>query len=98
MIGEALIHAGLKEWTLNGDTYEGLLWHNQDVPKPTKKQVDGLVKDYKAHLSKKEKNDAIIARLHELDLKSIRALREGNQERIAQLEAEAEELRKEILP
>ncbi len=30
-----------KEWTLNGDTYEGLTWLS-DTPKPTKATLDGL--------------------------------------------------------
>lgn len=29
------------EWTLNGDTYEGLTWLS-DSPKPTKKELDDL--------------------------------------------------------
>ncbi len=30
-----------KEYTLNGDTYEGLIWLS-DTPKPTKATLDGL--------------------------------------------------------
>lgn len=38
----------------------------------------------------------ILTALEEIDRKSIRALRESNQERLALLEAEAEELRKAL--
>ena len=30
-----------KEWTLNGDDYDGLTWLS-DTPKPTKAKLDGL--------------------------------------------------------
>ena len=49
----------------------------------------------------KAKNNAIIKQdilkqLSELDVKSIRALREGNTERIAQYEAQAQKLREQL--
>lgn len=28
------------EWTLNGDSYEGLTWISKDMPKPTKAQLE----------------------------------------------------------
>lgn len=31
------------EWTLNGDTYEGLLWLDQNQSKPTKDEIDAEI-------------------------------------------------------
>ena len=41
----------------------------------------------------KEKNTDIISKINEIDFKSIRALREGNQARLDKLEAQVIELR-----
>ena len=42
-------------------------------------------------------NSPILGRLQELDLKSIRALREGNTERLQELEAQAQSLREQLV-
>jgi hypothetical protein len=46
---------------------------------------------------KLEANREVLMKLAKLDLKSIRALREGNQERLAVIEAEAQALREQLL-
>ena len=43
-----------------------------------------------------KKRQEILQKLDELDLKSIRAIRAGDQEYIAQYEAQAQELRKQL--
>jgi hypothetical protein len=40
------------EWTLNGDTYEGLTWLS-DAPKPTQKQLEDLWPVVQAELQAK---------------------------------------------
>jgi hypothetical protein len=40
------------EWTLNGDSYEGLTWLS-DNPKPTKKQLEDLWPTVQAELAAK---------------------------------------------
>ena len=55
----------------------------------------GYTYDGNFHAPHRQKAD-IISALEEIDRKSIRALREGNQERLALLEAEAEILREEL--
>jgi hypothetical protein len=41
------------EWTLNGDSYEGLIWLS-DTPKPTEKQLSDLWPSVLAQLQAKE--------------------------------------------
>jgi hypothetical protein len=41
------------EWTLNGDSYEGLTWLS-DTPKPTKKQLEDLWPTVQSELQAKE--------------------------------------------
>ena len=43
-------------------------------------------------------NAPILARLRDIDMRSIRALREGNTERITALESEAAALRMQLVP
>ena len=38
------------EWTLNGDTYEGLTWLS-DTPKPTKKELDDLWQEVQSDIA-----------------------------------------------
>jgi hypothetical protein len=61
-----------KEWTLNGDEYEGLTWLS-DTPKPTKKALEDLWPAVQAELAAKSqaKIDAkasAIAKLEALGL------------------------------
>jgi hypothetical protein len=41
------------EWTLNGDSYEGLIWLS-DTPKPTEKELSDLWPSVLAQLQAKE--------------------------------------------
>jgi hypothetical protein len=40
------------EWTLNGDSYEGLTWLS-DSPKPTQEELEALWEEVKAELEAK---------------------------------------------
>src|SRR5574344_641221 len=71
----------------------------------THKIIDGVLTNITSTpeyiAEQKAKNNAIIKQdilkqLSELDAKSIRALREGNTERIAQYEAQAQKLREQL--
>jgi len=36
-------------WACNGETYEGLIWHNDnEFPKPTKEEVEAKIQELKA--------------------------------------------------
>ena len=59
-------------------------------------EQDRLTAEHEAAAAVLVAKDAAKKALEEIDLKSIRALREGNQERLAQLEAEAETHRKTL--
>jgi len=55
------------EWSLSGDTYEGLVWLS-DTPKPTKEELDALWPSVKAACEKEitnaiEARAALLARL-----------------------------------
>lgn len=70
--------------------HESMVWVDCDETVQAGYTYDG---DF--HAPHRQKVD-IISALEEIDRKSIRALREGNQERLALLEAEAEILRQEL--
>jgi len=37
------------QWSCNGETYEGLIWHNDnEFPKPTKEEVESKIEELKA--------------------------------------------------
>ena len=42
-----------KEWSLNGDSYDGLTWYSS-TPKPTQAELDALWETTKAELAAKE--------------------------------------------
>lgn len=42
-----------KQWTLNGDSYDGLTWLS-DTPKPTQAELDALWESTQATLAAKE--------------------------------------------
>jgi hypothetical protein len=58
----------------------------------TQQEIDEMYQ--KSSLIQRKSN--ILSELNSIDLRSIRALREGNAERLAQLEAEAEALRQQL--
>lgn len=60
------------EWTLDGDSYEGLTWLS-DTPKPTKKQLEDLWPEVAtelqaAHQAKIDAKNSAIAKLQTLGL------------------------------
>lgn len=82
------------------DPYDGLIWENKDIPKPTKKNIkDWGIEFESAYNNKKlyEINRAIYEKLNEIDLKSIRALRTGDTARLESLEQEAVALRAQLV-
>ena len=44
-----------KEWTLNGDSYEGLTWLDSS-PKPTQEELDALWESTRATVTNKEQS------------------------------------------
>lgn len=83
------------------DSYEGLVWENTQIAKPTKEELDQWAKDVEqAYQFQQNKiaNKSIYDQLDELDLKTIRALRENDSTRLASLEAQAATLRTQLLP
>lgn len=82
------------------DPYEGLVWENKDIAKPTKKNLRDWAIEFEAAYQQKRLKDLnkdVYEKLDEIDLKSIRALRTGDTERLQQLEAEAVELRSQLV-
>lgn len=72
----------------------------REEPKPTQKDLDQWAVEFeeqynqdKAKQEFVQKNQALLAKLDEIDKQSIRAIREANQERINELEAEAVAIR-----
>ena len=67
-----------------------------------KVENDKVIEDHEGYEERKHqeeivaKRQEILRKLDELDLKSIRAIRAGDQEYITKYEVEAEELRKEL--
>jgi hypothetical protein len=47
------IHFTGKKWTLNGDSYDGLIWSDESL-KPTQSELDVLWETTKAELAAKE--------------------------------------------
>jgi len=54
-----------KDWSINGETYEGLNWFNKTEPKPTKEELDALWPEVQAEIAQEaieqeqQKNDTI---------------------------------------
>jgi hypothetical protein len=45
-----------KDWSINGDTYEGLNWFNQTEPKPSKQELDALWPEVQEELAQEATN------------------------------------------
>lgn len=71
-------------------------WPDGIGPVPTQEQIEAWRKEYDAAESKREWNAAILAALEAIDAKSIRALRECDDARIAELERQAASLRDQL--
>src|SRR5574344_1903169 len=81
------------------ETEEDIVRYNGQLM--LKSEFEALSQTPEYIAEQKAKNNAIIKQdilkqLSELDAKSIRALREGNTERIAQYEAQAQKLREQL--
>lgn len=82
------------QWSLHGETYEGLIWHDTQAPKPTLEEIQNMFISYQQseiyNTRQLQKNHSdLLRQLEEIDRKSIRALRENNVQRLTQLENEA---------
>lgn len=77
------------------DPYDGIVWENAEIKKPTKKQLDAVVGYSDEYL--KQENSDIYRKLDEIDMKSIRALRTGDTSRLESLEQEAIALRAQLI-
>lgn len=80
---------------------EGLVWENREYSKPTQQDLDRWTIDYNAQLNFKENkiiNQPIYEQLNNIDLMSIRALREDDTQRLTDLEDQAVTLRAQLLP
>lgn len=70
--------------------------HNEIVFTETGLEAWGPIAEEIAETKKEAKRQEILKQLDSLDLKSIRAIRAGDQEYIAKYEVEAKELRKQL--
>lgn len=77
------------------DAYDGIVWENTEIKKPTKRQLDAIVGYSEEYL--KQANAEIYKKLDEIDTKSIRALRTGDTNRLESLEQEAVALREQLI-
>ncbi len=83
--------------------YDGLIWENTEIPQPTIEELEQwredplLISDYIKQQNALT-NIAILDQLDQVDLKSIRALRTNDTERLAALEIQADALRAQLLP
>lgn len=49
MLSEALVLlAPGSEWTIDGDTYEGITWYSSEIKKPTKEEVTAKIAELEA--------------------------------------------------
>jgi hypothetical protein len=61
-----------KQWTIHGDSYDGLIWHNES-PKPTQSELDALWESTQAQVASKtqakiDAKQSAIAKLSALGL------------------------------
>lgn len=75
-------------------------WNHPSIPVPTDSELAQWKTELQSEYDKqeqdrifKENNADILAQLEQIDAKSIRALREGNTNRLAELEQQAQTLR-----
>jgi hypothetical protein len=87
-----------KDGTPWKDLYEGLIWENTDFPKPSKEDLAMWAVEASQYQQNKLVNQSIYDQLYQIDLKSIRALRSGDTQRITELESQAAVLRAQLLP
>lgn len=83
------------------DPYDGLIWENKDIPKPSKEDLTKWARELEAEYALKQNklaNEPIYQQLDALDIKSIRALRTNDINRLAEIEQEAQALRAQLLP
>jgi len=79
-------------------------WNISDIPEPTQKELDQWAIELQPQFEAEQEatrlaelNKDTMAKLLEIDMKSIRTLREGNNTEIAKLELQAAVLRSKIV-
>lgn len=80
-------------------------WEVPGVPEPSIQELFDrepeaiLLKNEKVTIEEFNKNnDYVLKQLRDLDFRTIRALREGNSDKISELEIQAQELRLQLIP
>ena len=84
-----------KQWSMSGDTYEGLTWLDES-PKPTEELLRSQYSEALQISLNKKRVTEIKKQLEEIDLKTIRPLRDNEMDRLAELEGQANTLRQEM--
>jgi hypothetical protein len=81
--------------------YDGLIWENIDIPKPSKEELAqweiDVAPQHQFNLNKIA-NQPIYDQLDALDIKCIRPIRENDNVRLNELNAQAASLRSQLLP
>lgn len=80
---------------VKGDSYEDIEWLDSSKM-PTEKQIENEIKKILLEEQKDLKNKEIFEKLDNLDFKLIRPLAEKDEQRIADINKQKEELRKQI--
>lgn len=76
---------------------DGLVWNNAEIKKPTWDQLLIWEQEYLNNKNNQEHNQVIYKQLEEIDLKSIRALRTNDVDRLAEYEQQAVALRAQLV-
>jgi hypothetical protein len=64
----------LTQWSLNGDSYEGLEWLSEDIPKPSLQQLESWNVEVLELITKEKNNTDIISQIEKLEQKLIRPM------------------------
>ncbi len=87
-----------------GDHGDGIIhiikWNLTDVPEPTTEDIERWEREVQSTYAQQQLaviNNKIYEQLNELDLKSIRALRTNDGQRLQELESEAQTLRDQLV-
>jgi hypothetical protein len=63
------------QWSLNGDFYEGLTWHSEDIPKPSLEEIESWDSEVQSIIAKnncKSKSQSLLNESDFTDLYSVR--------------------------
>ena len=91
-------------WTLNGDSYEGLVWLDTTV-KPTLQELEIAWLSYKKKVEADKHNDTILKQIEECEKKIIRPMvamaqntsTTADVEKFLELKSEIENLRNQLI-